>query len=148
MFASFHNLRISQQVKADCESALSKNLKLQKLARRPLLLQSHKPIPIATYAPKFSSNSSSYIHAYDPDRERAAANKLRREYKQERKGALRELRKDARFLAREKQDRQAERDAAYNLSMKRALGSIEVERAEEKKMIKEKMRERKRAGRK
>jgi nucleolar protein 14 len=135
-------------MKTECETALAKHLKLRRLARRPLLLQSHKPIPIATYAPKFSNTNSSYLHVQDPDRDRAAAAKLKREYKQEKKGALRELRKDAQFLARQQQERQAEKDQAYNLSMRRALGSIEVERAEEKKMQKEKVREKKRAGRK
>lgn len=137
-----------QEVKRDCEALLARHLKLLLLARKPLLLQSHKPIPIATYTPKFSNSNSSYLRAQDPDRDRATATKLKREYKQEKKGALRELRRDAQFLARQQQKRQAEKDEAYNLSMRRALGSIEIERAEEKKMQKEKLKEKKRAGRK
>ena len=123
-------------------------LKFSRQARRPLTLQSHKPIPIPTYVPKFEQSSSNYLKNRDPDHERNEAAKLRRQYKQERKGAIRELRKDARFLAAEQQKQQKEKDRAYNDRMKRVFGSLESERAEEKAMEREKMKEKKRAGRK
>ena len=84
----------------------------------------------------------------DPDDERAAASKLRYQYKQERKGAIRELRKDARFLAAEQQKKQKEKDRTYNDRMKRVFGSLESERAEEKAAEREKQRDKRRAGRK
>lgn len=84
----------------------------------------------------------------DPDHERNEAAKLRSQYKQERKGAIRELRKDAKFLAAEQQKVQKEKDRSYNERMRRVMGSIESERAEEKAMEKEKLREKKRSGRK
>ncbi|KAA1466565.1 Nop14-like protein [Dentipellis sp. KUC8613] len=123
-------------------------LKFSRQARRPLHLQAHKPIPIPTFIPKFESSSSSYLRARDPDHERNEAAKLRRQYKQERKGAIRELRKDSRFLAGVEQEKQREKDAAYAKSMKRVYGSIEGERAEEKAMQREKAREKRRAGKK
>ncbi|KAH9938114.1 nucleolar protein 14 [Fomitopsis serialis] len=123
-------------------------LKFSQQARRPLTLQSHKPIPIPTYVPKFEQSSSNYLKNRDPDHERNEATKLRRQYKQERKGAIRELRKDARFLAAEQQKQQKEKDSSYNERMKRVLGSLESERAEEKAMEREKMKDKKRAGRK
>jgi nucleolar protein 14 len=73
---------------------------------------------------------------------------LRAQYKQERKGAIRELRKDARFLAGVEQRKQIEKDRAYNDRMRKVFGSIEGERAEEKRMEKEKTKEKRRAGRK
>ena len=73
---------------------------------------------------------------------------MRNEYKKERKGAIRELRKDARFLAGVEQAKQREKDKSYNESMKRVFGSIESERAEQKAMEREKTKEKKRAGRK
>ncbi len=73
---------------------------------------------------------------------------MRAQFKQERKGAIRELRKDARFLANVEQKKQIEKDRAYNERMKRVVGSIESERAEERKMEREKSREKRRAGRK
>ncbi|KAJ8455197.1 hypothetical protein ONZ45_g19016 [Pleurotus djamor] len=128
---------------------INKMLGFARQSRRPLLLQAHKPIPIATYVPKFdSSSSSSYLRNQDPDRERNEAAKLRNQYKQERKGAIRELRKDARFLATVEQEKQMEKDRAYDKRMKRVFGSIEGERAEQKAMEREKAKEKRRSGRK
>ncbi|KAF7335317.1 hypothetical protein MSAN_02342500 [Mycena sanguinolenta] len=123
-------------------------LKFSREARQPLFLQAHKPIPIPTYIPKFETTKSSYLRRQDPDHERNEAAKLRNQYKQERKGAIRELRKDARFLAGVEQKKQVEKDRAYNESLKKVYGSIQSERAEEKAMEREKTKDKKRAGRK
>jgi nucleolar protein 14 len=64
------------------------------------------------------------------------------------KGAIRELRKDARFLAGVEQEKQREKDRSYHERMKKVFGTIEVERAEEKALEREKAREKRRAGRK
>lgn len=98
--------------------------------------------------PKFEQSSSNYLKNRDPDHERNESAKLRRQYKQERKGAIRELRKDTRFLAAEQQKQQKEKDKEYNSRMKRVFGSLESERAEEKAMDREKARDKKRSGRK
>ncbi|KAF7332673.1 hypothetical protein MKEN_00150200 [Mycena kentingensis (nom. inval.)] len=96
---------------------LARLLKFASAARRPLLLQAHKPIPIPSYVPKFEMSKSSYLRNTDPDRERNAAAKLKAQYKQERKGAIRELRKDARFLAGVEQERQREKDRGISTPM-------------------------------
>ncbi|KAI0776188.1 Nop14-like protein [Trametes elegans] len=127
---------------------LGRLLKFALQGRKPLRLQAHKPIPIPTYVPKFEHTTSNYLRNRDPDHERNEAAKLRTQYKQERKGAIRELRKDARFLASEQQKKQKQKDQAYNDRMKRVFGSLESERAEEKAMEREKMKEKRRAGRK
>jgi nucleolar protein 14 len=51
-------------------------------------------------------------------------------------------------LAGVEQEKQKEKDRAYNERMKRIFGSIEGERAEEKAMAREKNKEKRRAGRK
>ncbi|KAI9467126.1 Nop14-like protein [Lactarius psammicola] len=135
--------RITQAI-----TTVQKLLKFSLQARQPLRLQAHKPIPIPTFIPKFESNSSSYLRTRDPDHERQEAAKLRKHYKEERKGAIRELRKDARFLATVEQERQREKDKSYHQRMKKVFGNIEVERAEEKGLEREKAREKRRAGRK
>lgn len=122
-------------------------LNLAITSRQPLTLQSHKPVPIASHAPRFEDDFTPGKR-YDPDAERNAANKLKAEFKKERKGAIRELRKDNRFLAGEKAKEQAEKDRNYNAKMRKVEGSIHVERAEEKAMEREKAREKRRAGRK
>ncbi|CAE6463943.1 unnamed protein product [Rhizoctonia solani] len=127
--------------------ALSRTLKHSLSARNPLKLQAHKPIPIATYVPQFDAQYSGR-QPHDPDHERAASAKLRAEYRKERKGALRELRKDNKFLAAERAKRQEEVDTAYKQRMARVAGEMHSERAEQKQMEREKKREKKRAGRK
>ncbi|OCF35452.1 nucleolar protein 14 [Kwoniella heveanensis BCC8398] len=141
--------KLSQELKtlhAAAFTALTRSLRHAKSSRRPLTLQAHKPIPIASYAPKFEENFAPDRH-YDPDVERNAAAKLKALYKKERKGAIRELRKDNKFLAGERDREQAEKDRAYNSKMKRVEGDIHTERAEEKAMQREKNREKRRAGR-
>jgi nucleolar protein 14 len=117
-----------------------------KTSRMPLTLQSHKPIPIASYAPRFEDDFAPGRH-YDPDAERNASQKVKALYKKEKKGAIRELRKDNRFLAGEKAKEQAEKDKNYTAKMRRVEGEINLERAEEKEMQREKTREKRRAGR-
>ncbi|BEJ18214.1 hypothetical protein CspHIS471_0704910 [Cutaneotrichosporon sp. HIS471] len=126
-------------------SQLENQLRLATTSRMPLTLQDHKPIPIASYAPKFEKDFAPDRH-YDPDVERNAAAKLRAAYKKERKGAIRELRKDNRFLASEKSREQAAKDDEYNAKMRKAHGSLNAERAEEKEMEREKRRDKRRRG--
>ncbi|PFH50129.1 hypothetical protein AMATHDRAFT_61585 [Amanita thiersii Skay4041] len=129
------------------KNTLNRLLKFARHSRQPLQLQSHKPIPIPTYIPKFETSTSLFMKRKDPDHDRNEAAKLRSQFKQERKGAIRELRKDARFLAGVQLEKQKEKDRAYNERMKRVFGSLEGERAEEKAMMREKVKEKKRAGR-
>lgn len=130
------------------KDTLGRLVKFSQQSRHPLALQAHKPIPIATYIPRFEHSSSNYLRNRDPDHDRNEAAKLKSQYKQERKGAIRELRKDARFLAAEQLKKQKEKDQTYNSRMKRVLGSLESERAEQKAQEKEKLKEKKRSGRK
>lgn len=67
-------------------------------------------------------------------------------YKKEKKAAVRELRKDAKFLASEKARQQAEKDKEYNAKMAKAVSSISSERAEEKMADRMKKIARLRAG--
>lgn len=100
------------------------------LARRPLLEHYHRPLAIKTAIPKFEDAFDPNKH-YDPDRERAELAKLRAEHKKERKGALRELRKDARFMAREKLRAKIARDEAYERKYKRLVAEIQNEEGRE-----------------
>ncbi|KAF8165696.1 nucleolar protein 14 [Crassisporium funariophilum] len=138
-----HKTRLSKLI-----DSVGRLLKFSRQARKPLLLQAHKPIPIPTYIPKFETATSNYLRRQDPDHEKNQASKLRNQYKQERKGAIRELRKDSRFLAGVEQKKQIEKDRSYNERMRRVFGSIEGERAEEKAMEREKAKDKRRAGRK
>ena len=89
-------------------------------SRKPLLLQHHKPIPIATFIPKFDEGFNPN-RKFDPDTERAEANKIRSLYKKEKKGAIREIRKDNKFLAGAEQKIKAVKDAEYSKKVRRFL---------------------------
>ncbi|KAK8164312.1 nucleolar protein 14 [Phyllosticta citrichinensis] len=113
-----------------------------RLARRPQALHNWKPLAIKTAVPKFEDDFNPNKH-YDPDQERRESAKLRAEYKREKKGAMRELRKDASFVAREKLREKKERDAAYEAKYKRIVAEIQGEEGREAKAY-----ERERASRK
>lgn len=105
---------------------LDSHLSQARLNRRPLLLHNHRPLAIKSAIPKFEENFNPDKH-YDPDRERAESNRLKKEYKRERKGAMRELRKDASFVAREKLREKKERDSEYEKKYKRLVAEIQSE---------------------
>ncbi|EEH06589.1 nucleolar complex protein [Histoplasma capsulatum G186AR] len=107
-------------------------LKQSDLARRPLLLHNHRPLAIKTAIPKFEESFNPSRH-YDPDRERAELNKLKAEHKRERKGAMRELRKDANFIARESLREKREKDAEYERKYRRLVAEIQGEEGREAK---------------
>jgi len=110
------------------------------LRRRPLILHNHRPLPIKTSAPKFEETFNPNKH-YDVDRERAEASKLRAEYRREKKGALRELKKDSGFLHREKLSAKKTADRAYEAKQRRLIAEIQGgEGAEKNKYERDKAR--------
>lgn len=111
---------------------LEKRLKFSQNARVPLTLQSHKPIPLATKIPKFEENYSVDKKSYDPDMARRDHKKLTTLIKKERKGALRELRKDSQFLNREKLREQKQQDKAYHEKLGRLIRTVATEEGAEK----------------
>ena len=111
-------------------------------ARQPLRLHNHRPLAIKTSIPKFEESYNPDKH-YDPDRDRADFSKLKAEHKRERKGALRELRKDANFIARENLTEKKERDSAYEKKYKRLIAEIQGEEGRESKNYEREKRMRK-----
>lgn len=114
--------------------------------RKPLELHHHRPLAIRTQIPRFEETFDPDKH-YDPDKDRSDAKKLQREYKRERKGAIRELRKDSQFLAREGLREKRERDAEYEKKQRRLIAEIQGEEGKEaKEYEREKGRRKKRVG--
>lgn len=111
-------------------------------SRQPLYLHNHRPLPIKTSFPKFDPAFNPTRHA-DPDRERANINKLRAEHKRERKGAMRELRKDANFIARESLREKKEKDEAYEKKFQKLRDEIQAEEGKEKNDYEREKRKRK-----
>ena len=121
---------------------LSARLNNARLLRRPQTLHYHRPLPIPSRIPKFEESFDPTKH-YDADRERSDAAKLQKEYKRERKGAMRELRKDANFIAREKLRDKKEKDAAYEAKYKKLVAEIQGEEGYEKNVYEREKRKRK-----
>ncbi|KAI4271352.1 MAG: hypothetical protein LQ337_006074 [Flavoplaca oasis] len=117
----------------DTSNQVQDLLQQARVARRPLHLHNHRPLPIKTSVPKFEESFNPDKH-YDPDRDRAEMNKLKAEHKKERKGALRELRKDANFIARESLREKKEKDAQYEKKFKRLVAEIQGEEGHESKI--------------
>lgn len=105
-------------------------LQQSRLRRRPLELHHHRKLAIRTSVPKFEENFNPDKH-YDPDKERSDAKKIQKEFKRERKGALRELRKDANFIAREQLRDKRERDAEHERKERRLIAEINAEEGRE-----------------
>ncbi|RDA89287.1 hypothetical protein CP532_0590 [Ophiocordyceps camponoti-leonardi (nom. inval.)] len=112
------------------ETKLGRMLRLAQLSRRPLELHHHRPLAIKTFIPRFEERFDPDKH-YDPDRERAELAKLKAEHKRERKGVMRELRKDANFMAREKLRIKKAKDEAYEKKYKRLIAEIQGEEGRE-----------------
>ncbi|KAI8141258.1 nucleolar protein 14 [Fennellomyces sp. T-0311] len=123
------------------EDRLKRQMKFckDKRIKTPLQMQSHRPIPIAQHLPKFEKGYSLDKH-YDPDRERSEYNKLQAQIKKEKKGAMRELRKDNMFMAREKVKERKQKDAEYDKMIKGVMNILEGDQAEKKRLEREKRR--------
>ncbi len=99
-----------------------------------------KPAPppqqIKQYNPAFDDDFQP-DRSLDPDRQRAELQKLKRKTKKEAKGAMRELRKDAAFLAATRQKEKAARDGYLEARGKRALAIMEEQEHAVKSMKKQ-----------
>ncbi|KAG6004446.1 hypothetical protein E4U21_001068 [Claviceps maximensis] len=126
---------------------LNRMASLAQISRRPLELHHHRPLAIKTYIPKFEETFDPDKH-YDPDRERAELAKLKKEHKKERKGAMRELRKDANFMARENLRVKKAKDEAYEKKFKRLVAEIQSEEGRESNVYEREKKARKRANNK
>ncbi|KAG0175439.1 nucleolar complex protein 14 [Apophysomyces sp. BC1015] len=110
-----------------------------KRGKTPLRMQQHRPIPIAQHLPKFEKAYSMDRH-YDPDHERSQMNKLQAQIKKEKKGAMRELRKDNMFMAREKAKQRKTKDQEYNKMIKGVMSLLEGDQAEKNRLEREQNR--------
>ncbi|KNC49966.1 nucleolar complex protein 14 [Thecamonas trahens ATCC 50062] len=116
-------------------------------SRRPLTLLARKAASISMYTPLFEEE---YMPTkdYDPDKVRSELRKMKRKIKDERKGAMRELRKDNAYLAAEASRKRARDDAEYQTKIKGIYASLESEQAEANKLARMQETERKKKKRK
>ncbi|XP_044031474.1 nucleolar protein 14 [Siniperca chuatsi] len=95
----------------------------------PLVLEKKKPIPLKLLTPKIVEVLD-YGKKRGSSREEREKERLKHKYKKEFKGALREIRKDSRFLAREKLNEVMNRDAERKRKVKELFGSLATQEGE------------------
>lgn len=100
--------------------------------RKPLALQHHKAISIATFAPKFEENFNPDKKSYDVNRERQEMNKIKNQIKKERKSALKDIRKESKFVARQQISEKKEKYDEYHKKMANIVNSISTIEGAEK----------------
>ncbi|MBN3322136.1 NOP14 protein, partial [Atractosteus spatula] len=95
----------------------------------PLVFEKKKPVPLKLYTPKI-------VEVLDYGKKRGCTKqerereRLKHKYKKEFKGALREIRKDTRFLAREKLSEVMARDSERKRKVKELFGSLATQEGE------------------
>ncbi|GLD94822.1 hypothetical protein PINS_up003447 [Pythium insidiosum] len=104
-------------------------------ARQPLRLQTFGPTVLPAFQPKFDAN---YTLRKDKtmDREKAKLKQLQRQVKRARKGAARELRRDAAFLARAQQEETAARVASKKEQQREIWRWLEEQQATVNQQVK------------
>ncbi|KAE8263988.1 hypothetical protein A4X09_0g7088 [Tilletia walkeri] len=135
----------------DLTHYLNRQVQLASSSRRALRLQAHRAVSIATYVPKFDQDGrggASRLRGgvFDPDPVRSETAKLQTQLKREKKGAMRELRRDNAFLAEVREGERREGDKEYKRKMDKIVSGLQEERSEEKALAREKAKIKKRAG--
>ncbi|XP_014822341.1 PREDICTED: nucleolar protein 14 [Poecilia mexicana] len=102
-----------------------------------LVFEKKKPIPLKLFTPKIVEVLD-YGKKRGSTREEREKERLKHKYKKEFKGALREIRKDSRFLAREKLSEVMNRDAERKRKVKELLGSLATQEGEWKALKRKK----------
>lgn len=115
------------------KNVYDKIIKLEKFHEHiPLTLQNHRPLSIPSNAPKFEENFNPDKKSYDPDRTRNEINKMKAQIKKERKFTMKEIRKDARFEARQRIEEKKKANEEYHAKMARIYNTISTEEGAEK----------------
>eukprot|EP00964_Phaeocystis_antarctica_P121436 scaffold85096_cov30-Phaeocystis_antarctica.AAC.1 len=105
--------------------------------RLPLQLHAVASVAIRSFNPAFEDDFQPRRNM-DPDRERAELAGLKRLHKREKKGAVRELRKDALFIARQRQAEEDKTSDYLEARGKRSMSIMQDQEANWKSMKREK----------
>jgi nucleolar protein 14 len=123
---ALQSVELSQPIQDGVEKIL-KNLTATMssslLKRRPLEFLKRKPMAIKSFTPAFREHYS-VDKRYSSNPELAEMAKLKYQHKKEFRGAVRELRKDAEFLAQEKLKEIKIKDAEYKKKMDKIMGDL------------------------
>jgi nucleolar protein 14 len=149
-----HLIKTTKNTNATIINVASKLTNINRIAnqeRRPLKLQTHRAIGIAQVAPRFSerfnpdrkSNHSIDMDPMDPIAVRDEISKLKHQVKEERKQALKELRRDTKFEARAQIGRKKKEYEEYHSKMAKIYNSIQTEEGTAKNLYEKEKKARK-----
>lgn len=99
--------------------------------RAPLTLQSHRKLAIKTYQPKFDENFNPNKN-YDLNLDRQEVQKLKHQYKKERKDTLKDLRRQNRFEGNEQLQEKIKKYDEYHSKMANIVNSISTVEGQER----------------
>lgn len=120
----------------ECAAALQQARKSVREAREPLRWQVAEVLPLKSMTPKFDINYAPGKDM-DPDRQRSEHKKLQRAVAQEKRGAMRSLRRDAAFLATAKQKEDEEARTEQKEDQRRVQRFLEGQQHEFKQLQRE-----------
>lgn len=99
--------------------------------RKPLALQQHRALAIPTYAPAFDENFNP-DKKYTPDVVQQEMNKLKYQYKKERKQTLKDIRMESKFIAGERIKETKQFYDDYHKKMSNIVNTIQATEGREK----------------
>ena len=124
-----YNVSVLHHAEGLLEQIRSKAEAIQN-SRRPLFSSGiARPPVVKQFNPRFEED---FVKGkdYDPDRERAEERKLKKQIRKEERGAIRELRKDAAFMAAVRDQEKARLQARLDNSAKRAISFLQQQESD------------------
>ncbi|XP_065652045.1 nucleolar protein 14 isoform X3 [Hydra vulgaris] len=106
------------------------------LVRTPLTFHARKPIPLPLFEPKFDVDYEPRSKRRAGDKNQNEKEKIKYKIKKETKSAMREIRKDAHFLAKEQLKETLDRDADRRKKVRALENALSNERKEIREMQK------------
>ncbi|CAL8384955.1 unnamed protein product [Gadus morhua 'NCC'] len=136
LFQPIHTL-LSKHLPLQTHPEVLQELKTEILAavdgaprsHNPLVFEKQKPIPLRMFTPKIVEVLD-YGKRRGNTKEQKESERTKHKYKKEFKGALREIRKDNRFMAREKLQETMSRDSERKRKVKELYGSLGTQEGE------------------
>ncbi|XP_008324317.1 nucleolar protein 14 [Cynoglossus semilaevis] len=121
----------------ELHSSILENISSSSVPNNRLVFEKKKPIPLKLFTPKIVEVLD-YGKKRGCSKEERDKERLKHKYKKEFKGALREIRKDSRFLAREKLSEVMNRDSDRKRKVKELMGSLATQEGEWKALKRKK----------
>ncbi|PRT54704.1 putative nucleolar complex protein 14 [Wickerhamiella sorbophila] len=138
-----HHLAENAYIK-EVSGRLDKTIKFAIQDKRPLQLQELRPMAIVTQAPLFEDNFNPEVKSYNMNPELREAQKLKAILKKERKQTLKEIRRDAEFLGREKLKESRDSMNEYHKMLASLTNKINSEEGAERNRYEREKRKRRR----